>query len=98
MAAFRRSSQYLGRAPPPKVPATTSPEARAVGRRIREFRTLKDWTQEELAEAADLDRAYVAGMEVGLRNPSLRNLVKIARALGVPLAEIPRFDCAYSGC
>jgi transcriptional regulator with XRE-family HTH domain len=72
----------------PKKPPEPPPEAKSVGRRIRTFRTSKGWTQERLAEVADLDRAYVAGMEVGLRNPSLRNLVKVARALGVPLADL----------
>jgi transcriptional regulator with XRE-family HTH domain len=47
-------------------------------------------TQEEVAEAADLDRAYYAGIEVGLRNPSLRPLIRIARALDVPLSELFR--------
>ena len=35
--------------------------------------------------ARHLDRAYVAGVEVGLRNPSLRNLAKIAHALSVSM-------------
>ena len=59
-----------------------------MGRRIRRLREAKGWTQERLAEAADLDRAYVAGVEVGLRNPSLRNLAKIAKALGVTLRRL----------
>ena len=64
------------------------PEAKVVGRRIRRLRVAKGWTQERLAEAARLDRAYVAGMEVGLRNPSLRNLAKVGKALGVPLRRL----------
>ncbi len=59
-----------------------------MGRRIRRLREAKDWTQEQLAEAAELDRAYVAGVEVGLRNPSLRNLAKIANALTVSLRRL----------
>ena len=45
-------------------------------------------TQEQVAEKADLDRAYYAGIESGLRNPSLRPLIRIARALKVPLSEL----------
>ncbi len=71
-----------------KVYPPPPPEAKAVGRRIRGLREAKGWTQERLAEAADLDRAYVAGIEVGLRNPSLRNLAKIATALGVSLKRL----------
>ena len=72
----------------PKTYPPPPPEAKALGRRMRALRDDRGWTQEELADAAELDRAYVAGMEVGLRNPSLRNLAKVARALRVPLASL----------
>ena len=35
-----------------------------------------------------MHRTYLAGIERGLRNPSLPNLTKIARALGVTLAGL----------
>jgi transcriptional regulator with XRE-family HTH domain len=41
------------------------------------------WSQEKLAEKADLHWTYVGGIERGERNISLQNIVKIARALGV---------------
>ena len=63
-----------------------SPEAKAVGKNIRKLRATS--TQEQIAEAADMDRAYYAGVELGLRNPSLRQLLKIARALKVPLDKL----------
>jgi transcriptional regulator with XRE-family HTH domain len=56
--------------------------------RIRALRHKKGWSQERLAEEADMHRTYLAGIERGLRNPSLRNLTKIARALGVTMAEL----------
>jgi transcriptional regulator with XRE-family HTH domain len=59
----------------------------ALGRRIRQLRDAKGWTQETLAEHADLDRSYVAGLEAGLRNPSLKALAKIARGLGSNLSS-----------
>jgi transcriptional regulator with XRE-family HTH domain len=61
---------------------------KALGARIRELRDAKGWSQERLAEAAYLDRSYLAGIERGLRNPSVRSLLKIANALKVRVGEL----------
>ncbi|MDQ6831844.1 MAG: helix-turn-helix domain-containing protein [Chloroflexota bacterium] len=37
---------------------------------------------------AELDRTYYAGIKRGERNPSVKQLAKIATALGVPLAAL----------
>ena len=42
------------------------------------------WSQEQLAERAAMQRSYLADLERGSRNPSVRTLVKVANALGVP--------------
>ena len=47
-----------------------------------------EWSQERLAEHADLDRGYIAGIEVGARNPSLKALERLAAALRVQLADL----------
>ncbi len=63
-------------------------DARALsdfGQRIREVRTQKGLSQEDLALASDLDRTYIGGVERGERNISLLNMHKIATALGVQL-------------
>lgn len=54
-----------------------------VGRRIRQIRTEQGLSQEKLALKAELDRTYLAGVEQGKRNPSLKSLEKIIDALGV---------------
>jgi transcriptional regulator with XRE-family HTH domain len=55
---------------------------------IRELRE-KGLTQEELAFKAKVTPGYVAQLELGLRkNPSLDVVRRIARALGVRLAEL----------
>ena len=49
-------------------------------------------TQIALADALDVDRAYVSALERGLRNPTVVTLYRIAKALGVPfsaLFEVP---------
>ena len=61
---------------------------RALGDRLRELRREKKWSQEKLAEVADMHRTYLAGIERALRNPSLENLVKLANALGVTMSEL----------
>ena len=45
-------------------------------------------SQKDLAYAADLDRSYIAGIENGLRNVSIVNIEKIAKALGISLKEL----------
>lgn len=53
----------------------------AIGKRIKEIRSEKGISQEKLALKAELDRTYVAGVENGKRNPSIKSLEKIINAL-----------------
>jgi transcriptional regulator with XRE-family HTH domain len=59
----------------------------AFGQRVRDIRAKKGLSQEGLAEACDLDRSYIGGVERGERNVSLINIRKIADALGVSPRE-----------
>ncbi len=45
-------------------------------------------SQEALADLADIDRSYMSGVERGLRNISVLNLERIAKALDVALTEL----------
>ena len=56
---------------------------REFGKHLKELRKERGWTQEELAERADMHFTYVGQIERGIRNPSLVNLYKLAKALGV---------------
>ena len=58
------------------------------GDRVRELRKGCGWSQEELAQECELDRTYVGGIERGERNVALRNVEKIAAALGVTIAKL----------
>lgn len=58
------------------------------GRKLREIRSQKGISQEELAERAGLHRTYVSSVERGERNISIMNIEKLARALGVTLADL----------
>lgn len=45
-------------------------------------------SQESVALEAGLNRGYYSGIERGVRNVALANIVKIAGALDVPASEI----------
>jgi transcriptional regulator with XRE-family HTH domain len=59
-----------------------------LGQRVRQLRTARGWTQEELAARASLHPTYVGSVERGERNLGLDNLIKLARALGVRPGEL----------
>ncbi len=52
-----------------------------LGKRIKELRLELGLTQEKLGEITNLDRTYISGIERGVRNPSLKNIEKISKAL-----------------
>jgi len=60
----------------------------AFGRSLRVQRDAKGLSQEQLAEKADLDRTYISDIERGTRNPGIKNVVRLARALGIPAARL----------
>lgn len=61
------------------------------GYHLRELRVARKLTQEELADRAGMHFTYIGQIERGLRNPSLINLEKIARALHVKAGELLPF-------
>lgn len=62
---------------------------KALGEAIRTRRgEIDGLSQEGLADLAGMHRTYVSEIERGLRNPSFRNLFKLAMALEVPLSEL----------
>lgn len=56
-------------------------------RKLKSLRLARRWSQEELAERAELHRNYVGAVVRGERNISIDNMEKIARALNHPLTE-----------
>jgi len=53
------------------------------GKNLRKIRTELKISQEKLAEKAELDRTFISILEAGKKNPSLRSIFKLARALDV---------------
>jgi len=62
-----------------------------LGKRVRELRIDAGLTQEKLGFMTGLDRTYISGIERGVRNPSLRNIEKIAKALKVRVSSLANF-------
>lgn len=62
--------------------------AKDFGNKIREIRKQQGVSQEGLADLADLDRTYIGGIERGIRNPSLKNIGKVAKALKVKPGDL----------
>ena len=60
----------------------------ALGRRLSELRKERGMTQEALADVAGLHWTYVGQIERGERNLTYRNVLKLARGLGVDPAEL----------
>ena len=61
---------------------------RAFGQSLASHRRDKSLSQEALAEIADLDRTYLSDIERGVRNPGIKNVVLIAKALGIKTAKL----------
>lgn len=62
----------------------------ALAARIREERKRRDWTLERLAASAGISTGFLAYLEQNRKKPSLATIERIARALGVPIAELFR--------
>jgi transcriptional regulator with XRE-family HTH domain len=58
------------------------------GAAVRSLRHSLGLSQETLAERADLHRTYIADVERGARNVTLKTMERLARALEVPTATL----------
>lgn len=55
---------------------------------IKNFRRQKGLSQEQLAKISGLSRSSIINFEHGYRDPRVRDLRKIARALDVPVEQL----------
>ena len=64
------------------------PTLTALGRNVRRRREAANFSQEILAEKASLDQTYISGIECGRRNPGIKNVARIAKALKISTSEL----------
>ncbi len=62
----------------------------AFGRAVRRVREARGLSQENLGFEAEIDRTYVSGVERGVRNPTVRTILRLARALGTSPSSLMR--------
>jgi transcriptional regulator with XRE-family HTH domain len=66
----------------------------SIGKRIKTLRNEKELSQEKLAFRAEIDRTYLAGVEQGKRNLSIKSLDKILKALDITFKDFfTGIDC-----
>jgi len=61
---------------------------KAVGTRIRELRILRGFSQEELANEADVPLSQIGRIERGENNPTISTLYVLAQALQVDIKDL----------
>lgn len=67
-----------------------------IGERIRELRKAKGWTQDDLAEAANIHRVTIAQYEAGKVIPKSTSLKRLTDALEVDAGYLLGVDDAMS--
>lgn len=65
-----------------------STPARRFGENLKRARRKRGLSQEELGLAAGLDGAVISRIEAGQREPRVKNIARIAAALGVPVGRL----------
>jgi transcriptional regulator with XRE-family HTH domain len=61
---------------------------RLLGDSVRDARKEIGFSQEKLAEKADLSAVFISRIERGIESPSVDNLLKIAKALHVRVSHL----------
>lgn len=58
-----------------------------IGARIKEVRSKKVLTQDQLSEKTNINPKYLSSIERGKENPTLNTLIKLAQSLDVNIDE-----------
>lgn len=70
--------------------SSTGSPLELLGRTVREIRTEKGLTQQEVADRCGVNRTFIVAVEKGRQNASAMSLIKISAALDVLPAELFR--------
>ncbi len=72
-------------------------DCRAVGRRLREVRKSKKYTQEKMAEKMGIYAKYLSSLERGVSKPSLPFIMKFSEINDVSLDYILKGEGSFHG-
>ena len=61
---------------------------RRFGKRLRELRRARDWSQEEFAYRIGMDVSYLSELETGKKEPCLTRIERIAKGFGISISEL----------
>ena len=64
------------------------PDAELFGAVVRELREARGWTQEELAERAEMNASYLGFVERGDNVPTLTIIIQLGEGLGIEPAQL----------
>lgn len=76
-AAIRRTDRNM-----------TREARRIIAQNMRLLREARDWSQEDLAGASEIDRSYISEVENEHKSISADKVEKLARAFGVDIYEM----------
>lgn len=63
-------------------------DCKIIGERLRAYRIQKGWSQEMLAEKAELHHTYIGQLERGEKNATIESIYKVTTALDIPLSAL----------
>ena len=75
-----------------KRPSLPAPELLALGRRLRQLRRAHELSQEALADRAGVHPKHLSEIERANKDPRATTVIRLADALGVPVAELYEED------
>jgi transcriptional regulator with XRE-family HTH domain len=84
----------------PEALSAADPLDASMGQQIRALRRQRGWSLQEVAARAQISIGFLSQMERGLSSPTLRDLIRIAEALGTSLdklLELARPEAAADG-
>jgi transcriptional regulator with XRE-family HTH domain len=61
---------------------------KALGKRIRELRLKKGFSQESFADHCGLHRTYMGGIERGERNLTIQTVATVAKGLDLAMSDL----------
>jgi transcriptional regulator with XRE-family HTH domain len=63
-------------------------ESKKLGRNLKRIRIKEGFSQEYIARALGIDRAFISNIENGKANPTLATIARLAKAIKVSVGEL----------